>query len=202
MNILPENDDERGDILLATCLLDYFPNACAAVARHSAKSNEKHNPGKPPHWARDKSTDHRNKIARHLVDAGGFDKDGNRHSVAIAWRGLALLEDELIAEGAVPGRNAVGRPTNSARQLYDAASAIAAAQGAKLGGIPAESAYLASFSPNGSRIATPAEIDGLRDVLSAEELKGFGIGDVQPRHVMHAEALRDEYEKGEGETGV
>jgi hypothetical protein len=69
-------------------------------------------------------------------------------------------------------------------------------------GVPAESAYLASFSPNGSRIATPAEIDGLRDVLSAEELKGFGVGDVQPRHVMHAEALRDEYEKGEGETGV
>lgn len=69
-------------------------------------------------------------------------------------------------------------------------------------GVPAESAYPASFSPNGSRIATPAEIDGLRDVLSAEELKGFGIGDVQPRHVMHAEALRDEYEKADKETGV
>jgi hypothetical protein len=78
-------------------------------------------------------------------------------------------------------------------------------------GIPAESAHLASFGPNAdipskspkadTRIATPAEIDGLRDVLSAEELKGFGIGDV-PRHVMHAEALRDEYEKGKGETGV
>ena len=55
---------------------------------------------------------------------------------------------------------------------------------------------------NGSRIATPAEIDNLRDLLSAEELKGFGIGDVEPRHPMHAEALRDEYEKGMGETGV
>jgi hypothetical protein len=186
MNVLPENDGERGDILLATCLLDYFPNACAAVARHSAKSNAKHNPGQPPHWARDKSTDHRNKIARHLIDAGGFDKDGNRHSVAIAWRGLALLEDELIAEGAVPGRNAVGSPSSKA------ALAELVAESQRLGlyddGIPAESAYLASFSPNGSRIATPAEIDGLRDVLSAEELKGFGIGDVEPRHVMQAEA--------------
>ena len=218
MNILPENDDERGDILFATCLLDYFPNACAAVARHSAKSNKKHNPGQPPHWARDKSTDHRNKIARHLIDAGGFDKDGNRHSVAIAWRGLALLEDELIAEGAVPGRNAVGSPQISARQLYDETSAIAAAQDAKLDGIPAESAYLASFSPNGSRIATPAEIDGLRGVLTAEELKGFGIGDVEPatlrgipdsftdshgnritrRHPMAAEALRDHDERLSG----
>ena len=52
-------------------------------------------------------------------------------------------------------------------------------------GIPADSAYLASFSPNGSRIATAAEIDGLRDLLTAEELKGFGIGDVHPlRHAV------------------
>lgn len=207
MNVLPENDSERGEILLATCLLDYFPNACAAVARHSAKSNEKHNPGQSPHWARDKSTDHRNKIARHLVDAGGFDKDGNRHSVALAWRGLALLEDELIAAGATPGRNAMGTPAIAARQLYDETGAIAAAQD----GIPAESAYLASFSPNGSRIATSAEIEGLREVLTAEELKGFGIGDVEPRdvaetattaaasqHPMAAEALRDHDERLNG----
>ena len=69
-------------------------------------------------------------------------------------------------------------------------------------GIPAESAYLASFSPNGSRIATPTEIDAIREILTAEELKGFGIGDVEPRHPLHAEVLRDEYEKGNGETGV
>lgn len=190
MNVLPENDDERSEILLATCLLDYFPNACAAVARHSAKSNDKHNPGQSPHWARDKSTDHRNKIARHLIDAGGFDKDGNRHSVALAWRGLALLEDELIAEGATPGRNAVGSPGNTARRLYDETSAVAAEQDAKLDSIPAESAYLA------------------REVLTTEELKGFGIADVAPRHdagtattvatsqhPMHAEALRDHDER-------
>lgn len=47
-------------------------------------------------------------------------------------------------------------------------------------GIPAESAYLLR---QGSRIATPTEVDGLREVLTAEELKGFGIGDVEPRHV-------------------
>lgn len=200
-NVLPENDTERGEILLATCLLDYFPNACAAVARHSAKSNEKHNPGQPPHWARDKSTDHRNKIARHLIDAGGFDKDGNRHSVALAWRGLALLEDELIAEGAAPGRNAIGSPDNTARRLYDETSAIAAAQDAKLDsiraepapkwspqwlaeqGIPAESTYIASFRPNGSRIVTPAEIAELRKVLTAEQLREYGIGDAEPRNV-------------------
>jgi len=219
MNVLPESDDERGDILLATCLLDYFPNACAAVARHSAKSNDKHNPGQPPHWARDKSTDHRNKIARHLIDAGGFDKDGNRHSVAIAWRGLALLEDELIAEGAVPGRNAAGSPTSGTkhalskpvecggcappvyalpRQAYEEALYTALTQDAKLDGIPAESAYLASFSPNGSIVSAIASIDRARNILSAEGLKGFGIGDVVPRHPMHAETIRDHDERLSG----
>jgi hypothetical protein len=57
-------------------------------------------------------------------------------------------------------------------------------------GIPAESSYLSSFGPNGSRLATADEIDNLRSVLFAEELKGFGIGDVESRHPMHAEALR------------
>lgn len=232
MNVLPENDDERGEILLATCLLDYFPNACAAVARHSAKSNDKHNPGQSPHWARDKSTDHRNKIARHLIDAGGFDKDGNRHSVALAWRGLALLEDELIAEGATPGRNAVGSPGNTARRL-DEASAIAVKQAAKVAlaeltaesqklglyndGIPAESAYLASFGPNADIPSKSPKAD--RRVLTDAERKAWGIGDIEPatlrgipdsftdshgnritrrdatRHPMHAEALRDHDER-------
>ncbi len=58
------------------------------------------------HWAREKSADHPECIARHLVDHGTFDEDGNRHSLGLAWRALALLEEELIAEGATPGRNA------------------------------------------------------------------------------------------------
>lgn len=191
MNILPESDNERGEILLATCLLDYFPNACAAVARHSAKSNEKHNPGQPPHWARDKSTDHRNKIARHLIDAGGFDKDGNRHSVALAWRGLALLEDELITEGATPGRNAMGSPTDTAHQLYDETSAIASAQDAKL---------------------DPTQVYGTC-VLTPEQCEALGIGDVanvlQPattiataQHPANAETIRYHDERLHGPEGL
>lgn len=85
-------------------------------------------------------------------------------------------------------------------------------------GIPAESAYLASFGPN---------------TTQAEALREIGIGDVEPTtlrgipesfidmegnwitrrntqhkpnarnpHVMAAEALRDEYEKTDRETGV
>jgi hypothetical protein len=95
---------------MADGLLFYFPNALAAVARVSKIGNDQHNPGEPMHWARDKSTDHANKILKHLVDAGGFDIDGTRHSEKVAWRALALLEDELIAAGATPGRNAIGSP--------------------------------------------------------------------------------------------
>lgn len=93
---LPEDDALRGEFALADGLFDYFPNALAAVARHSKLAGDKHHPGEPMHWERSKSTDHRNKIARHLIDAGDgrVDKDGNLHSVALAWRALALAQEE------------------------------------------------------------------------------------------------------------
>lgn len=51
-----------------------------------------------------------------------------------------------------------------------------------------ESAYLSSFSPNGASLTTAEEIAKLREVLTDEELKGFGIGDVHPlQHVTLAE---------------
>lgn len=106
---LPEDDALRGDFLMADGLLDYFPNALAAVARHSKLAGDKHHPGEPVHWERSKSTDHRNKILRHLVDAGDgrVDKDGNLHSVALAWRALALAQEEQEALfGYPPPRNA------------------------------------------------------------------------------------------------
>lgn len=113
-NVLPTDAAARNAIPMADGLLFYFPNALAAVAALSKVANEQHNPGEPMHWARNKSTDHANKIIKHLVDAGGFDTDGQRHSAKVAWRALALLEDELIAEGAVPGRNTRGEPGRAA----------------------------------------------------------------------------------------
>jgi hypothetical protein len=75
-----------------------------------------------------------------------------------------------------------------------------AAEAQRLGmyddGLPAESAYLAGFGPNVARAAAQAETSRRRNVLSAEELRGFG--DVEPRHVMHAEALRDHDERLNG----
>lgn len=78
-------------------LLDYFPDALAEVAKLSYLGNEKHNPGEPLHHARGKSMDHADCIVRHLVGRGGFDGD-TRESAALAWRALALLQEELERE--------------------------------------------------------------------------------------------------------
>jgi hypothetical protein len=108
---LPSDAIARAKYPMADGLLYYFPNALAEISSVSRIGNEQHNPGEPMHWAREKSTDHANKIIRHLVDAGTFDTDGTRHSAKVAWRALALLEDELIAAGRKPGRNAIITPT-------------------------------------------------------------------------------------------
>jgi len=87
---------ERKEVPMYLGLFAYFPDALAAVARHSHRSNEKHNPGEPLHWSREKSSDHRDCIARHLAGVGGLD-DGQRHSVGLAWRALANLQLEIEA---------------------------------------------------------------------------------------------------------
>ncbi len=103
---LPEDSQERKGIPFVTGLLDYFPAALAEVARVSKFGNDKHNPGEPLHWSREKSSDHVDCIGRHLVDRGTRDGDGVRHSAQLAWRALALLQEELEAEGAPLARGA------------------------------------------------------------------------------------------------
>jgi hypothetical protein len=81
----------------------YFPDALMAVAEHSRKANDKHNPGEPLHWAKGKSTDHADCIARHLLDIGPqwnlVDPEFNSlHATALAWRALALLQTVLERE--------------------------------------------------------------------------------------------------------
>lgn len=99
---LPADAAERNEFPMFDGLLAYFPAALAAVARVSKIGNDQHNPGQPMHWARGKSTDHENKIIRHLVDAGTKDTDGTRHSAKVAWRALALLQEELEREEGAP----------------------------------------------------------------------------------------------------
>ena len=104
MSVLPTDSAERKAIPLASGVLDYFPGALAEVAKVSKAGNDQHNPGQPLHWSRGKSTDHADTLLRHLVERGTLDSDGQRHSAKVAWRALALLQEELEAVGAQPGR--------------------------------------------------------------------------------------------------
>lgn len=47
------------------------------------------------HWAREKSTDQIDCVARHLLEAGTIDDDGLLHTGKLAWRALAMLQLEL-----------------------------------------------------------------------------------------------------------
>jgi len=102
--ILPDNAS-REDYPMFDGLLAYFPAALAEVSRWSIVGNRKHNPGEQLHWAREKSTDHENKIVRHLLDARQVDKDGFVEATALAWRALALLQTILEERGWSEGKN-------------------------------------------------------------------------------------------------
>ena len=101
---MPEDHGERKERPICTGLLDYFPAACAEVAHLSLVGNRQHNPGESLHWARGKSTDQPDTIVRHLMQRGTLDSDGVRHSTKVAWRALALLQEEIEREaGFTPG---------------------------------------------------------------------------------------------------
>ena len=103
--VLPTFPAARKALPVFSGVLDYFPNAIAAVAGLSKVGNDQHNPGEPLHWAREKSTDHADTIVRHLMERGTVDIDGVRHSTKAAWRALALLQEELErVEGAPVSR--------------------------------------------------------------------------------------------------
>ena len=92
---LPEDSAGRKEVPIFSGVMAYFPDALAAIAAVSFRGNQKHNPGEPLHWSRDKSSDHLDCIARHLLEAGGKDADGNWHSALLAWRALANLQLEM-----------------------------------------------------------------------------------------------------------
>lgn len=89
MSILPTDSKKRKTYPMYTGLLAYFPRALAAISHHSWASNEKHNPGEPLHWSRNKSCDHEDCLIRHALE---------RDWLAAAWRALALAELELEAK--------------------------------------------------------------------------------------------------------
>lgn len=108
--MLTNDSKKRKEIPLARGCLDYFPLALAAVAELSRAGNEKHNPGQPLHWSREKSSDHADCIVRHLIDRGKIDaEDGILHDVKVAWRALAMAQMALEKQekglsGPIPGQ--------------------------------------------------------------------------------------------------
>jgi hypothetical protein len=92
---LPSDAKTRKNIPIYSGVLQYFPDAIAAVTECSKKGNDQHNPGQPLHWAREKSTDHHDCLIRHAMQAGTVDDDGILHSAKVAWRALAALQVEL-----------------------------------------------------------------------------------------------------------
>lgn len=92
--LLDGDSAHRKQYPIAEGVLDYFPDAIAYVAYVSKKGNDKHNPGQPLHWARGKSMDHRDCIARHLQGLDGMDGD-TLEAGSLAWRALAYLQELL-----------------------------------------------------------------------------------------------------------
>ncbi len=98
------NSAARKGMPVFSGFMQYFPDAMLAVAEHSRKANDKHNPGEPLHWSKDKSKDHADCIARHLLDIGPTwdERDpelGSLHATALAWRAMALLQTVLERQG-------------------------------------------------------------------------------------------------------
>jgi hypothetical protein len=92
---LPTDAKERKNVPIASGCIDYFPDALVAVAELSRVGNDQHNPGKPLHWDRSKSSDESDALMRHFIERGTVDSDGVRHSTKVAWRALANLQKEL-----------------------------------------------------------------------------------------------------------
>lgn len=101
--MLPTDSKERKRIPLHSGVTAYFPDALIEVAKVSWDGNDKHNPGEKLRWAKEKSTDHEDCIARHTVDAlqAGSRAERIRHMASRAWRALAALQIELDPVDAV-----------------------------------------------------------------------------------------------------
>lgn len=100
-----EGGGELNAVVSLDNLFTEFAASLACVAQVSWHGNEKHNPGQPLHHARGKSNDHADCIARHHVEAGGFDGP-MRHSACKLWRALVAWQEHLEAEGAPKARGA------------------------------------------------------------------------------------------------
>lgn len=93
---LPNDRDARNAIPIWDGVMVYFPDAWAEIAKVSVIGNKQHNLGAAKlYFNRTVSTDHANKVMRHMLDhAAGhvYDTDGTYHLAKAAWRALAALQ--------------------------------------------------------------------------------------------------------------
>ena len=97
--------EERKQYPLVTGCLDYFRDALLKVSHVSWLGNQKHNPGQPLHWARDKSPDEIDALGRHLAGRENIDVIDPAHSeltveegAEMVWRALAWYQKLLEAK--------------------------------------------------------------------------------------------------------
>lgn len=93
---LPDDRDARNALPIWDGVITYFPDAWAEISKVSVLGNKQHNLGSEKlYFNRNVSTDHANKVMRHMLDhASGktFDTDGTYHLAKAAWRALAALQ--------------------------------------------------------------------------------------------------------------
>ena len=93
---LPAEAKARKDLPIFSGFVMYFPDIFPEVAKVSKLGNDKHNPGQPLHWAREKSNDHMDCAIRHMLDhATGQTidpEDGTHHLAKAIWRLCAELQ--------------------------------------------------------------------------------------------------------------
>jgi len=98
---LPTDRDARNALPVWDGCMVYFPDCWAEIAKVSVIGNKQHALGSKLRFARDVSTDHGNKVIRHMLDhaAGNvFDTDGTYHLAKAAWRALAALQVAIEAQ--------------------------------------------------------------------------------------------------------
>lgn len=96
------NRDQRKMMPVVSGVLDYFPDAIAAVSYVSYLGNQKHNPGETLHWARGKSDDHIDCLGRHLLSRDGVDQDGIMEFAEMVWRAMAALQLHIEKKFSLP----------------------------------------------------------------------------------------------------
>ena len=101
---LPTDRDARNALPVWDGFIAYFPDVPAVVAHVSVLGNKQHNIG-PLHWNRSVSTDHLNKVFRHMLDhqqGRTFDTDGTYHLAKAVWRLCAMLQLAIEAQKPEP----------------------------------------------------------------------------------------------------